>query len=338
MKIAIHPSDQPFTKYWIEYCEKKGIEYKLVDCHQNDIITQLSDCDGLMWHYNHKSPKDSKYAKQLLFALEGTGKCVFPNFNTAWHFDDKLAQKYLFESIGAPLAPSYVFYSKKEALKWAKEADFPKVFKLRNGASGANVKLAKTKNDAIRLIRKAFGRGFNQHDALGGLRDSYRLYKLGDLKFSAVISAFVRIFYSTEYARTTGRERGYVLFQDFIPGNDSDIRIVVIGNKAFGAKRMVRPNDFRASGSHLGFFKKELIPEDTVKLAFQLTKQLKSQIAIYDFVYDEDKTYVLEVSFGTSIIHYFECEGYWDDTMKWHGEVIDPGGWMVEELIKCIGK
>ena len=39
---------------------------------------------------------------------------------------------------------------------------FPKVFKLRGGAGAANVKLVKSKRDFIKLINKAFGRGFSQ--------------------------------------------------------------------------------------------------------------------------------------------------------------------------------
>ena len=38
-------------------------------------------------------------AKKLLAALEDAGKLVFPNHNTGWHFDDKVAQKYIFESL-----------------------------------------------------------------------------------------------------------------------------------------------------------------------------------------------------------------------------------------------
>jgi glutathione synthase/RimK-type ligase-like ATP-grasp enzyme len=44
-------------------------------------------------------------------------------------------------------------------------------------------------------------------------------------------------------------EKNYVYFQDFIPQNDFDIRIIVIGKRAFAIKRMVRKGDFRASGS-----------------------------------------------------------------------------------------
>ncbi len=116
MKIGIHPAKDSFSERWIAYCESQGIGYKLVDCYRNDIIQQLSDCDALMWHFNHKSPKASKFAKQLLFSVQATGKKVFPDFNTVWHFDDKVGQKYLLEAIQAPLAPAYVFFNKLKAL------------------------------------------------------------------------------------------------------------------------------------------------------------------------------------------------------------------------------
>ena len=112
-------------------------------------FSQLSDCDALMWHFNHKSPKASKFAKQLLFSVQASGKKVFPDFNTVWHFDDKVGQKYLLEAIGAPLAPAYVFYSKKEALEWAGKTSYPKVFKLRNGAGSDNVRLLNLKKKQV---------------------------------------------------------------------------------------------------------------------------------------------------------------------------------------------
>ena len=52
-----------------------------------------------MWHFNHKSPKASKFARQLLFSVQASGKNVFPDYNTVWHFDDKVGQKYLLEGI-----------------------------------------------------------------------------------------------------------------------------------------------------------------------------------------------------------------------------------------------
>ncbi len=113
MRIGIHRSKGSFSDRWIPYCESNNINYKLVDCYRTDIINQLADCDALMWHFNHKSPKASKFARQLIYAVQAAGKAVFPDYNTVWHFDDKVGQKYLLEAINAPLVPSCAFYDKK---------------------------------------------------------------------------------------------------------------------------------------------------------------------------------------------------------------------------------
>lgn len=141
MKIAIHNSKGSFSDRWIDYCEENNIQYKLVNAYDSDIVEQVKDCSAFMWHHHHANYKDTLFAKQLLYSLEQKGMKVFPNFNTTWHFDDKVGQKYLLEAIKAPSVPSFVFYSKKEALKWINNTTFPKVFKLRGGAGSANGKI-----------------------------------------------------------------------------------------------------------------------------------------------------------------------------------------------------
>lgn len=334
MKIAIHSAKGSFSDRWIPYCEKNNIDFKLVNCFGTDIMQQLEDCDALMWHFNHKGARESKFAKQLLFAVQHTGKKVFPDYNTAWHFDDKVAQKYLLEGINAPLAPAYAFYTKKEALEWAKKTSYPKVFKLRNGAGSDNVKLVKSFDGAKKLIQKSFARGFKQYDAFGNLKERIRLFKAGKTNFFDVAKGIGRIFYTTQYARVTGKEMGYVYFQEFIPQNDSDIRVCVVGDKAFAIKRMVRENDFRASGSGSILYDKKYFDDDTIKTAFDISEKLKDQCMAYDFVYMDGKPLIVEISYGFAKEGYDDCVGYWDKDMTWHPGKFNPYGWMVEDIRK----
>lgn len=334
MKIGIHDTKGLFSDRWIIYCKANGISYKLVDCYRNDIVQQLSDCDALMWHFNHKSPKDSKFALQLLYAVQAVGKKVFPDFNTVWHFDDKVAQKYLLEGIKAPLAPSYVFYYRKDALDWAKMTSYPKVFKLRNGAGSDNVRLVKSKKAARGLISRAFGGGFKQYDGWGNLKERFRLYRLGKTNLGDLIKGFIRLFYTTEYSKVTGRERGYIYFQDFIPGNNYDIRVIVVGIKAFAIKRMVREKDFRASGSGCILYEKEHFDDETILIAFEITEKLKAQCLAFDFVYLDGKPLIVEISYGFAKEGYDRCTGYWDKDLSWHEGHFNPYGWMVDLITK----
>ena len=278
MKIAIHQKNKDFSSQWIEYCQRKLIDYKVVNCYENDIIQKLGDCDALMWHFDHANAKDFLFAKQLLSSLEKPGKKIFPNIDTAWHFDDKIAQKYLLEAIGAPLVPTHVFYDKSTALRWIDHTTFPKVFKLRRGAGAAHVQLIKNKRSARKIINKAFGRGFRQYQPISNLRERIRKYKIGNTDIKDVIKGIIRLGYTTNFDRVAGREKGYVYFQDFIPHSDHDIRVVVIGDKAFAIKRMVREGDFRASGSGFKQFDKDLFDEELICLAFKIAQKIKSSL------------------------------------------------------------
>ena len=287
MKIAIHKGEGGFSLRWIEYCKKNNIQYKVVNCYDSDVIEQLKDCDALMWHFYHNIFKDMLVARKILFALEHAGVKVFPDFHTAWHFDDKVAQKYLLEAIDAPLVPSYVFYDKKEALDWAKSTTYPKVWKLKGGAGAANVKLVQNKKEATKLINTAFGKGFSQFNKLGNLKERYRKYKSGKDSLLGVAKGFGRLVIPTEFAKLQSRERGYVYFQEFVPNNNFDIRIIVIGHKAFAIKRMTRENDFRASGSGKIIFDKNQIDERCVQISFDVNNKLNCQSVAYDFVFDK---------------------------------------------------
>ena len=333
MTIAIHDSKGSFSDRWIRYCKEKGVAYKTVDCYDNNIIAQVQDCDGLMWHFHHAKPEDWLIAKPLLYALAAKpGFRVFPDFNTAWHFDDKISQKYLLESVGAPLVPTHVFVNESDAREWAGSATYPVVFKLRAGAGSVNVSLVRSRSGAERTIRKAFGRGY-RHDSLVPLREVLQKVREGRASKSALLGAVGHLFIPTGFSRVHGRERGYVYFQEFIPGNDHDIRVVVIDGKAFAIKRLVREGDFRASGSGHILYDRELFDEGTVALALETAEKMGSQCAAFDFVYKAGAPMIVEMSYGFSPDGYDRCPGYWDRSLRWLEGPFDPYGWMVEMVV-----
>lgn len=334
MLIAIQPSKISFSDRWVSYCEEKNIPYKLVDCYASDIINQLSDCDAFMWHFYHANSKDHLFARQLLYSIQISGKKVFPDFNTVWHFDDKVGQKYLFEAIGAPLVPTYVFYSRKQALAWAEQTSFPKVFKLRGGAGSSNVRLVRTAQHAKRLIRKAFGSGFRQYNAANSLRERWRKYKLGKVSIRDLLEGMGHLIIKTNFEKISAKNRGYAYFQDYIPGCQYDIRVKIIGSKCWAFRRIVRENDFRASGSDIHHYSQEGIPLEVVRNAFEITRRLKLQCVAFDYVIDsQNKPLILEMSYGFGYTEE-QFHGYWDEELNWHAERFNPFGWMVEEVIK----
>jgi hypothetical protein len=119
-----------------------------------------------------------------------------------------------------------------------------------------------------------------------------------------------------------------------IPNNKYDIRICVVGNKAFGLKRLIRKNDFRASGSGNIIYKKQEIDERCVQIAFNINEKIKAQSIAFDFVFDANNNpLIVEISYGFVVKVYDPCEGYWDKDLNWHEEAFNPYGWMVD-LVK----
>lgn len=340
MKIAIVNRKGSFSDRWVTYCESHGIEYKIVNPYKNDIIRQVDGCDAFMWHFHQGDYRDMQFAKNLIRSLEAKGVKCFPNSDTCWHFDDKVAQKYLLEAVGAPLVPSYVFYTEQEALDWISKTDFPKVFKLKGGAGASNVKLAHNCDEAKSFVRQCFGKGFRQYRWREQFEEELRKYKLKKCSLRDVLRP-VRYSlkrYPTSFDHYHQREIGYAYFQDFIAGNEFDIRVCVVGDRAFGLKRMTRNNDFRASGSGKIIYDKKQIDERCVSMAFEANEKLKTQSIAFDFVFDKDKNpMIVEISYGYALKAYDTCEGFWTKDLQWHeGTHFDFCGWMVEDLIKDI--
>ncbi len=339
MKIAIHHTEGDFfSKQWINYCIEKELDYILVDAYNSNIIENLENIDIFLWHHSNYDYRDAIFAKQLLFSLVKKGIKVFPNFDTNWHFDDKVGQKYLLESIKAPLIPSYVFYSKREALEWIETTSLPKVFKLRGGSGSSNVKLIRTKKQARKIINKAFGRGFAQFDRLTHLIYRIDNFKSGKEGFNAVIKGIIRLFIGTNYSNAYPREKGYVYFQDFIENNEFDTRVVVISGKfAAAERRFVRKGDFRASGS--GNFSYDDINLDIIKCAFEVANTLNLQSVAFDFVLDKDnKPLIVEISYGFGTKGISKVPGYWDSSLQYYEDTFKPEYLILSNLITDFAK
>ena len=136
----------------------------------------------------------------------------------------------------------------------------------------------------------------------------------------------------------SGREKGYIYFQDFVPDNEFDTRLYVIGNRCFGGLRYNRKNDFRASGSGISTFDPELIDLECVKTAFQLSEKLHTQSLAFDFLQHNNEYRLVEISYCYPANELYDNPGYWDKNLKWHKEKIIPEFFMIEDFMKSISE
>lgn len=324
MKVAIHHPDfkGSFAVKWIEYCNCNKIEYVVVDCFDTDIISflQENDITHLLWHFG-QSWKDLLTARNILFSEEMNGIKVFPNKDTSWHFDDKISQKYLLESNGIGMPKTYVFFEKEKCKKFINEySHYPIVAKLRRGSGSTCVELINSQIQAKKYCNRMFSKGINPQSSIF-FDTKKRIRKIHNSKdiIDIWLKLVKRAFNFLSGTRIIPFESGYVYFQEFIENNSFDTRVIVIGERAYAFRRMVRKNDFRASGSGNFDYSANKIDINCVKKAFEISKKLKTQSIAIDFVLkNSTNQLVLEISYGFVPRFYDLCEGYWDQDMVFH--------------------
>ncbi|NCD34234.1 MAG: hypothetical protein EOL87_12580 [Spartobacteria bacterium] len=306
---------------WKTLLEEQGIETRDVDVYLPDILSQLKGCAGFMWRWGHYA-KMRQVAKRLLPVLENDlGMCVYPSQATCRHYDDKGMQSLLFTAYDIPTPETWVFYSESAALQWIEGCTYPVVVKLSGGAGASNVVLLKTQREAREVVFRLFSSGVRSlsevdttnvrdEDSIGFLlKKTWQLMCRRNDPVCAVPPECWEV------------HKDYVLFQEFIPHNEYDTRVTIIGNRAFGYRRYNRPDDFRASGSGSYDVSPELIDQRAVKLAFQTAKKLRTDSCGMDIIWKNGVPLVVEVSYTyvTSMVH--ECPGHWvlkdDASLQW---------------------
>ena len=200
------------------------------------------------------------------------------------------------------------------------------------------VSLVKNKAEAGKLIRKAFGKGFNHINRKASFKDKIRVFQNERSVQTAlgVLKGLGRFIILTEEEKMSGKEKGYIYFQDYIPNNEYDIRLTVIGNRCTAVRRYNRKNDFRASGSGKYKFEPELFDIKNINLAFELSEKLNMQSCAFDFVKKGDKYLIVEISYCFPVIVPNNLLGYWDRNLQWHPGPIIPEHFIIEDLINSL--
>lgn len=335
MRVAIHRRAGSYSTRWQEYCEEREIPHRLVSCTDDDIVAQLREFDVLLAHWHHESADEMRLRIPIALAAAQLGLTVYPNIPTVAHFDDKVAQKYVLESLGAPLVPTHVFTTKEAALEWLEGASLPLVHKLAKGAGSQTVSLVRTRAEAEAVVSKAFGKGFQPTS--GYFSDARRKVEgmdgVGD--FAARLRRMPRsLAHRRRTRQNLGIERGYVYFQEFVPDNSCDTRITIIGDRAFGFRRAVRENDFRASGSGKILYDIDAIDMRCVAIAFDLAERMGAQSMAFDFVIGQSgEPLIVEISYGFNAEAVHACTGHWTRSGDWCEGAIWPQHAIIEDVL-----
>lgn len=321
---------------WVEYCKDNKLNYEIINPYNNGVVSKLMDFDIILWHYSNYSFKDMLMAKNILFTMEEHGKKVFPSFKDAWHFDDKLAETYLLESINAPIPKSYYYYDSKSLEADINNLSFPIIAKLRNGSGSHNVKMLKSKQELYSYSKKMFTSGISSAPSL--------LYKASsNIKSSKSLKTFINrakripeFLRSLSNAKKFNIERGYVYLQEFVPNDGYDIKVAVVGDKLSYFCRSVRKGEFRASGGGDFYYDRSKVTKNVIDSAFKTSDDLGFKCMGYDYVVDSKtgEGKIIEISYGFSHHAVLGANGYFDRNGEWHNEPLNVPEDVLKNMMK----
>lgn len=334
LKMWNHPYAR--DNKFIKYCDENNINYEIVDPYQPVFIDNIDKYSNIIWTFTHYLKADLLEARNILRAAEIRGVEVFPNTNSTWHFDDKIAEMYAFKSIDAPIPNSWAFYNLDDTTDFLKnEANYPIIAKLRNGSGATNVKMIKNESEGLKYAKKMFTEGFDSSPSL-----AYKTYsKIQSIKnFKSLISRIKQIpgfLYARTKAKDISKENGYCYFQDFVNNDGFDLKIVVIGDKLTYLIRKVRKGDFRASGGGDFFYDQSYVTKNIIDSAFSAADQLGSQCMGFDYVVDRttNKGLIIEMCYGFDYAAAEDSGGYFNRDGQWIDEKISIAKEVVDNMI-----
>ena len=332
-----------FSERWTTALKSRGVTVKPLDLLGEDPLGQVAGCDGVMWHWFHYPHEIRMAAMPILRVIEEQLKIpIFPDMATCWHYDDKISQSYLLAALDIPHPQTWVFWRKADALAWCAKAAYPMVAKLSSGAGSMNVKLIRNLAEAQTYVKQCYsGSGIVIRPVFPAgnlLRLQTRLKRTLKRVSQVVPYIVLNRFPSLPDQTYWMPHKNHVLFQEFLPGNEFDTRVTVIGNRAFAYRRFNRPNDFRASGS--GNFNTDPgeIDARCLAAAFDAVRKLKSQSMAFDFLFrgQSREPVVGEISYCYVDWMVQKCPGHWDPGLNWHDGSLWPEEAHVEDFLARI--
>lgn len=328
---------QSYSTRWTHLAEQYGATAVPVDAFSQDAIAQISTCDGFMWRYD-PSALPRLYADRLLYAVEeGLRVPVFPSSKSRWHFEDKIGQYYFLSAAGIPIPATKVFWTRQQAEQFCDTANYPFVLKLSTGDKSANVRLVRNRDEALYYTDQLFNWGTT---SLGYEPASKTRLFLRRLRAAGEIIKRRNPFGLTPHLEL---QYGYFFAQEFLPGNDFDMRVTVIGDRAFVFRRFNRPNDFRASGSGRIDWDPSQIGEDALRLAYRVSRQLGAQTVAVDILRRDGELVIVELTLAYASFAVRDCPGHWvlrgepaSGTLEWVEGPLEPADAIFMDFVAAI--
>lgn len=243
-----------WTKY-ARFLETNGFPFEFFDIHAHDWIVKARGLDAVVGMVSNEINQLEEIRVKYHFLETVLGKTCYPTAAQAMLYENKCLEAFMAEAYGFPIAKTHISQSREDALAMLDGVRYPLVSKINHSSGSMGVELVRAPRKARRIIRQAFSRNGR--------------------------SIHVPWF----------RQKNYVYFQEFVPNDGYDIRVIVIGPRAFGYYRAVPAGDFRASGMNI--VEKRGLPEEALRIAWSANRRLASPQLVVDMVHGLDGRFAI---------------------------------------------
>lgn len=241
------------------FLKNNNIEYEYYNPLKSDWLESSKKFDLVIWHTN-SDPCTQEIAESKIYILEKLGKKCYPTCDELWSYEHKIRASYLYELYDLPAIPTFITHSKKEAVDYLHNTNFPIISKISTGSASKGVEKINNVEKGVKLVRQSFS---------DNGKPTYFQYQ---------------------------NQKNYVYFQEFIEDADYDLRIICINDEFFGYYRYPNKGDFRASGA--GNYEKKEIPVQALDLAHKVRMKFGATCLATDLVFSNklNKFMIIESS------------------------------------------
>lgn len=234
--------------------------------------------EGVVFVHMHHSPKHREHDKEMLEVLHRNKNLrVIPDLRSARLYDNKIAQ---YQDLAMWMPTTFIITQPSRAAQLVERQRYPFISKSSEGAGSHNVRLIRDRNMAEAEIEAVFhGEGIP--------------------------------------CRYGQRQKGYLFWQEFIPGNTGDVRVIAMGRQRLALLRQNRDDRPMASGSGITHPVTALDDPHTAS-AFHyadyfFTRERFTWCGI-DLVFDRElsRWMVLETTVGWTLEGYVDCRFFPD--------------------------
>lgn len=233
---------------WVEACNRRQgeVEAEVIDITASDWLERfhMKNYDLVLLRPPGRTELFKRlYDERAHILYNYAGVPVYPSLNEVLIYENKRFLSDWLNINNIPYPQTRVFFDRKEAMEYAGSGvRLPLVAKTNIGASGNGVRFIHDKKELYDYIHNAFGKGV-------GVRTGPKLRKgsiAGKLIRAFTIRGFVKKRMGEYRASYLNPQRGFVIFQEFVP-HEFEWRCVRIGDSYFAHKKLARNN--KSSGT-----------------------------------------------------------------------------------------